>query len=279
MWGQTVVVDNRGGAGGNIGGADRGEGGARRLHAVLDLGLGRHGEPAHLPNMPFNPEKDLVAVTNVVQRPADGRRAPPVPPTRDAEGADRAARGEARASSTSAPPASAPDASRGGELPLRGEASTCTHVPYKGEGPALVDLVAGQIDMRRRPTSPPSIGFVKQGKLRALGGHQQGARAAAARRADRRRDRCPASRTPAGSASSRRPARRGRSSTRSTATRSRRWTRPRCADALRRPGHGAGRQHAGRRSAKAMREERTRWAKVVRERKHHGEVSEPGADA
>ena len=42
------------------------------------------------------------------------------------------------------------------------------HVPYKGEGPALVDLVAGQI-IFLTPNLSAAIGFVQQGRLRALG--------------------------------------------------------------------------------------------------------------
>ncbi len=42
------------------------------------------------------------------------------------------------------------------------------HVPYKGEGPALVDLVAGQI-IFVTPNLSAAIGYVQQGRLRALG--------------------------------------------------------------------------------------------------------------
>jgi tripartite-type tricarboxylate transporter receptor subunit TctC len=41
------------------------------------------------------------------------------------------------------------------------------HVPYKGEGPALTDLLGGQIQMVT-PNLSAAIGFVQQGKLRAL---------------------------------------------------------------------------------------------------------------
>jgi tripartite-type tricarboxylate transporter receptor subunit TctC len=42
-----------------------------------------------------------------------------------------------------------------------------THVPYKGSGPAVTDLLAGQIDLMFSDI-PPAIGHVKAGKLRAL---------------------------------------------------------------------------------------------------------------
>ncbi len=42
-----------------------------------------------------------------------------------------------------------------------------THVPYKGTGPALTDLVGGQVDMTFG-TPPPYVSFIQSGKLRAL---------------------------------------------------------------------------------------------------------------
>ena len=42
-----------------------------------------------------------------------------------------------------------------------------THVPYKGTGPALTDLVGGQVDMTFG-TPPPFLSFIQSGKLRAL---------------------------------------------------------------------------------------------------------------
>ncbi len=41
-------------------------------------------------------------------------------------------------------------------------------IPYKGEGPAITDLVAGQINLAT-PNLPAAIGFINGGKLRALG--------------------------------------------------------------------------------------------------------------
>jgi tripartite-type tricarboxylate transporter receptor subunit TctC len=42
-----------------------------------------------------------------------------------------------------------------------------THVPYKGEGPALTDLVGGQIQLLT-PNLAAAMGFIKQGRIRAL---------------------------------------------------------------------------------------------------------------
>ena len=42
------------------------------------------------------------------------------------------------------------------------------HIPYKGAGPALIDLIAGQVQVLF-DNMPSSIGYIKGGKLRALG--------------------------------------------------------------------------------------------------------------
>ena len=80
----------------------------------------------------------------------------------------------------------------------------CINVPYKGEGPAITDLVAGQIKLvtpnlaGRDRLRPAGTGFAHS-RSRAA------ARSAAARTCPRRRRPCPASRTSDGSASWRRP--------------------------------------------------------------------------
>ena len=62
------------------------------------------------------------------------------------------------------------------------------HVPYKGAGPALIDLMGGQVHVLF-DNLPSSIGHIKGGKLRAAGRHLRAARSGAAGRADGRRNR------------------------------------------------------------------------------------------
>jgi len=54
-----------------------------------------------------------------------------------------------------------------GELFLRATGTNMLHVPYKGGGPALVDLVGGRVDLIFS-TMPPALSLVKSGKLRAV---------------------------------------------------------------------------------------------------------------
>ncbi len=88
-----------------------------------------------------------------------------------------------------------------------------TTVGYRGGGPALVDLLSGQTQVMFEGITS-SIGYIKAGKLRALGGHfgeTAPPRCPACRRSPTR---CRAMTPPAGSASLRRQRRRRRSSTR-----------------------------------------------------------------
>jgi tripartite-type tricarboxylate transporter receptor subunit TctC len=54
-----------------------------------------------------------------------------------------------------------------GEMMMAMTGIKMTHVPYKGAGPALVDLIAGTVDVMF-DNLPSSISFIRQGKLRAL---------------------------------------------------------------------------------------------------------------
>jgi tripartite-type tricarboxylate transporter receptor subunit TctC len=114
----------------------------------------------------WNPEKDLVAITNV----ASGPQIVAVHPTFPAKGIKELI------VLAKAQPGSITFGSAGvgtqthlaAENFLYAAGINATHVPYKGEGPALVDLVAGQI-IFVTPNLSAAIGYVQQGRLRALG--------------------------------------------------------------------------------------------------------------
>ncbi|QJW83241.1 tripartite tricarboxylate transporter substrate binding protein [Ramlibacter terrae] len=91
-----------------------------------------------------------------------------------------------------------------GELLSRSTKVDITHVPYKGSGPAMQGLMAGDIQMAFE-NLPVALPMIQSGKLRAIGVTSTAAstRPPTSRRSARA---CPASRTTSGSASSRRPA-------------------------------------------------------------------------
>jgi tripartite-type tricarboxylate transporter receptor subunit TctC len=166
MWGQPIVVDNRAGAGGNIGGELAAKANPDGYTLFMPSGSVVTANQHIYRKMPFNAEKDFVAITNVASGPQiiavhAGFAAKTV---KDLITMAKAKPGSINFGS----------AGFGTQTHLAAENFAYTaginvvHVPYKGEGPALVDLVAGQINFLT-PNLSAAIGFVKQGKLRALG--------------------------------------------------------------------------------------------------------------
>jgi tripartite-type tricarboxylate transporter receptor subunit TctC len=83
-----------------------------------------------------------------------------------------------------------------------------THVPYKGEGPAMTDLMGGQIQVVT-PNLGAAIGLIQQGKIRALASPAR-SEARSSPKSPPWRKRCRDSRTPVGSGSWRLRGRRAR---------------------------------------------------------------------
>jgi tripartite-type tricarboxylate transporter receptor subunit TctC len=115
--------------------------------------------------MPFDPDKDLVAVTNVASGP-QAIAVHPSFPSKTLKDFIAAVKAKPRGYTFGS-------AGVGTQTHLAAENFLYTakidmvHVPYKGEAPALTDLVGGQIHMVT-PNLSAAIAFVQQGKLRAL---------------------------------------------------------------------------------------------------------------
>ena len=164
-WGQTVVVDNRAGAGGNIGGDIAAKAAPDGYTLLMTSGSIVTANQHIYRRMPFNPEKDLVAVTNV----ASGPQIVAVHPSFAAKTLKdfiAAVKAKPRAFSFGSAGV-ATQTHLAAENFLHTARIDMLHVPYKGEGPALTDLVGGQIHMVT-PNLSAAIGFVQSGKLRAL---------------------------------------------------------------------------------------------------------------
>jgi tripartite-type tricarboxylate transporter receptor subunit TctC len=164
-WGQQILVDNRGGAGGNIGGELAAKSPPDGYTLFMTSGSIVTANQHIYRKMPFNPEKDLLPVTNV----ASGPQIVAVHPTFPAKGIkEMIALAKAKPGSMNFG-----SAGIGSQTHLAAEnfvnaaGIDAVHVPYKGEGPALVDLAAGQI-IFLTPNLSAAIGFVQQGRLRAL---------------------------------------------------------------------------------------------------------------
>src|SRR5690606_27894683 len=165
LWRQTVVVDNRAGAAGNIG-ADIVVKAPPDGYTILMTSGSIVTANKHMyRQMPFDPDTDLVAVTNV----ASGPQIVAVNASFTAKTLkDFIALAKAKPKTINFGSAGVGTQTHlAAENFVTASGIDVTHVPYKGEGPALADLVGGQIQFVT-PNLSAAIGFVKQGKLRAL---------------------------------------------------------------------------------------------------------------
>lgn len=161
---QQVIVDNRGGAGGMLGG---------QIAATADpngytLFLGSLGSLAHNPALradnPYDPPRDFAAVSLLATSPFILVAHPSAPATvKDLLAAARAKPGAINYGS----------AGTGSSLHLTAElfkhttGVNLTHIAYKGTAPAMTELMAGQVQVMFS-TMPPALPQVKAARLRAL---------------------------------------------------------------------------------------------------------------
>ena len=166
-WGQTVVVDNRGGAGGIPGVATVAKQSAPDGYTML---LGSVGHlsfaPALRRNLGYDPQKDLAPVTLVANQPFVVA-VDPVAAGRLDEGARRAREEQARARSRYGSGGSGTASHLGTELLQLTAGISLLHVPYKGTGPAMSAMMSNEIQLSLVGTSAV-IPHVKTGRLKAL---------------------------------------------------------------------------------------------------------------
>lgn len=164
-WSQSVIVENRSGAGGNIGGEAAAHSAPDGYTLFMTSGSIVTANQYIYKKMAFDPAKDLLPITNV----ASGPQVIVVNPSFPAKTLKEfiaAARAKPGALNFG-------HAGIGTQTHLAAENFlfaanlNVISIPYKGEGPAMTDLVANQINMAT-VNMPGAIGFINQGKLRAL---------------------------------------------------------------------------------------------------------------
>lgn len=166
LLGQPVVIDNKPGAGGNI----ATESVAKALPDGYTLLIGSIGplsiSPSLYKNLGFDPEHDLAPVS-MMSIFSNVLVVHPSVPAKTV--------GEFVALAKSKPGTlfygSSGNAGAGhlaGELLRSLTGAPIVHVPYKGGGPAMTDLLAGQVQAVFA-TTPTAIPHIKSGRLRALG--------------------------------------------------------------------------------------------------------------
>jgi tripartite-type tricarboxylate transporter receptor subunit TctC len=165
VWGQTVVADNRAGASGNIGAELAARAPADGYTLFMTSGSIVTANQHMFRKLAYTADKDLIAITNVASGPQIVAVHPSLP-TKTLKDFIALARAQPR-QMTFGSAGVATQTHLAAENFLHTAKIEVLHVPYKGEGPALTDLVAGQIHMVT-PNLSAAIGFVQSGKLRAL---------------------------------------------------------------------------------------------------------------
>ena len=163
--GQPVVIDNRPGAGGNIGAQAVSRATADGYTLVMGT-VGTHAiNPSLYKKMPYDHIKDFAPISRVAAVP-NVLIANPSQPYKTVK--ELIAYGKANPDKlTFASSGSGTSIHLAGELFKSMTGITMQHIPYKGSSPALTDLMAGQTNIMF-DNLPSAIQFIKAGKLRAL---------------------------------------------------------------------------------------------------------------
>ncbi len=162
--GQSVVVDNRPGAGGNV--ATEAVVEARPDGGTLILAGSPNAINATLyKTLPFDFIRDIAMVAGIIQSPDVLVTNPAFPPKSAAELISYAKANPGKINMASA--GNGTTTHLAGELFQMMAGVSMVHVPYRGGGPARADLVAGRTQLMFAPIAEP-IGFIRDGRLRAL---------------------------------------------------------------------------------------------------------------
>jgi tripartite-type tricarboxylate transporter receptor subunit TctC len=162
---QPVIVDNKPGAGGNIG-ADAVAKSAPDGYTILMGAVATHAiNPTLYASMPYDAAKDFVAVTQVASTPNVLVVNPSVPANNVREFIAYAKANPGKLNFGSGSTGSAGHLA--GELFNTMAGVQLVHVPYKGAGPAMQDLIGGQIQLMFDNLAS-SLGQIKAGRVKAL---------------------------------------------------------------------------------------------------------------
>ena len=164
VWGQSVVVENKPGAGGNIA-ADMAAHSDPDGYTILISGPGMATNPFLYPSLSYDPVSDFAPVTMLITQP----NMMCVPNSSPAKSVREfiAYCNDNKGKVTYASSGNGTTLHLSGELFKRLAKVEMTHIPYRGGAPAINDLIPGRVDVIF-DNMPSIISHVKGGTLRAL---------------------------------------------------------------------------------------------------------------
>ncbi|MGZ5876367.1 MAG: Bug family tripartite tricarboxylate transporter substrate binding protein [Bradyrhizobium sp.] len=162
--GQSFVIENRPGAGGNIG-TEAVVNAAPDGYTLLLATVPNAVNASLYEKLNFNFIRDIVPVAGIIRVPMVILLNPSVPAATVAEFISYAKANPDKVNMASAGNGSAPHMA--GELFKMMAGVNLVHVPYRGQGPALTDLLGGQVQVLFAAT-PGTTEYITTGKLRAL---------------------------------------------------------------------------------------------------------------
>jgi tripartite-type tricarboxylate transporter receptor subunit TctC len=162
--GQSFVTENRAGAGGNIG-TEAVVSAAPDGYTLLLATVPNAVNASLYEKLNFNFIRDIAPVAGIIRVPMVILLNPSVPAKTVPELIDYAKANPGKINMASAGNGSAPHMA--GELFKMMAGVNLVHVPYRGQGPALTDLLGGEVQVLFA-TAPGTTDYISTGKLRAL---------------------------------------------------------------------------------------------------------------
>ena len=163
--GQPIVVDNKPGASGNIGATFVARSKPDGYTLLVGYSMFHVGNPSMFRDLAWEPLRDFASVAMVAVSPHVVAVHPSVPAQTLKELVDLARASPGKLNYASPGSGSVPHV--GMELFKQQAGIDIVHVPYKGAGPMMQDVVAGAVQVT--VATPPSLlGFVQSGRVRAL---------------------------------------------------------------------------------------------------------------
>ncbi|QJW83916.1 tripartite tricarboxylate transporter substrate binding protein [Ramlibacter terrae] len=162
--GQSVVVDNKGGASGNVAYAQVARAPADGYTLLTSYSAYHVGNPSLFPKMPWA-QKDLAPVALITAATNVIAVHPSVPANNLQEFIAYLKKNPGRLSYASQGNGSLSHV--GTEMFKAQTGTSMVHIPYRGSGPAILDVLSGQVQVFM--TTPPSVmGHVQNGKLKGI---------------------------------------------------------------------------------------------------------------